>query len=100
MDRPGESAVLLVVDQWEELLGPEGSKSEFAAFHKLLRGVLETPRSPLMVLATIRSDFSDASRNHLAWSGFEWMPFDLGPMAPERFPRARRRTRAQGRAKL
>jgi WD40 repeat protein len=86
VERPGESAVLLVVDQWEELLGPDGTKSEFAAFHRLFRGALETPRSPLMAIATIRSDFSDASRNHPAWRGYDWKPFDLGPMSPDRFP--------------
>ena len=87
--RPGKAATLLVVDQWEELLGPaasEKSEQERAAFHASLRGALEATGSTLLALATVRSDFLDAFQNHPTWRGYKWELLDLSPMPPERFP--------------
>lgn len=51
-----EARVLLVIDQFEELLGDE-SDSVSSRFLELLRGAADHPAAPLQILVTLRSDF-------------------------------------------
>ena len=51
-----DASVLLVIDQFEELLG-HGGEHPSHSFLRLLRLILEAPASPYIVVATLRSDF-------------------------------------------
>jgi TIR domain/Novel STAND NTPase 1 len=51
-----DARVLLVVDQFEELLGREPTADEASRFLGLLRASIEADRSPVTVLCTMRSD--------------------------------------------
>ena len=73
---------LLVVDQFEELLGhPPGHPSHASA--RLLRAAVERPEPPLVVLGTMRSDFLGAFQTDAALGGLEIGGQSLGPMPPE-----------------
>lgn len=98
----GQAAVLLVVDQWEELFGPASEEAERdrAAFHAVLRRVVEVPDSPLVILATLRSDYFEAFQKHKDWVGLarkERETFILDPMPAERFSQVVEGPTARGR---
>jgi hypothetical protein len=77
-----EVRILLVVDQFEELLGhPEDHPaSRFLAF---LRAATEQPGSPLLVLGTLRSDFLGAFQKSPGLLDLRFETLSLGPMSPE-----------------
>ena len=58
-----DATVLLVIDQFEELLG-DAASSEAKVFCEFLRALLEAPENGLLVLCTIRSDFLSDFLSH------------------------------------
>ncbi len=79
-----ESTVLLVIDQVEESLGYTSEDQE-GLFLPLLRTVLETPNSPIMVIGTLRSDFLDAFQNHFALRDLSFESFAVSPLSASGF---------------
>jgi WD40 repeat protein len=75
--------VLIVIDQFEELLGREEKDEEAGRFLELLRVSIETDHSPLMVLATMRSDFLGLFQRNAALRGIDFESLSLGPMKIE-----------------
>ncbi len=85
-----DAAVLLVIDQLEELFAPgAGNEAAHAAarFRGELRAALEAPGTPLFVLATLRSDFLGSFQAAPELLGLPFEDVPLGPMPPERLPR-------------
>ncbi len=93
-DRP-RATLLLPIDQLEELLAPksqvktshvenqsgENSAPECARFLAFLRTALETPHSPLRVLATLRSDFLGSFQGHHELRELSFESLTVGPMS-------------------
>ncbi len=78
--RRGEARVLLPIDQFEELLGhPQDHPA--SRFLRLLRASLDEPGNPLLVLATLRSDFLGSFQSSPALSGLRYESLSLGPMS-------------------
>lgn len=78
-----EARVLLVVDQFEELLGERASSAANAEFLTLLRRSVEAPDSPLMALATMRSDFLGLLQRNPVLRGMDYESLSLGPISTE-----------------
>ncbi len=72
--------VLIVIDQFEELLGREDSDGRVGAFLTLIRASLEAEHSPVTVLCTMRSDFLGLFQHHPALQGADFESLSLGPM--------------------
>ena len=79
-----EASVLLMIDQFEELLegGPAG---EAARLLKLLRTPLELLDSPVMVLGTLRLDFIAQLQEQSSLRGLRFESLQLGPLSEEGF---------------
>ena len=77
-----ESRVLLVIDQFEELLGhgPDHANSRFL---HLLRTGLDRPGSSLLALGTMRSDFLGAFQKSPALLDMRYEALSLGPMSTD-----------------
>lgn len=79
-----EAGVLLVIDQLEEILrsreGDEGRR-----FLSFLRAASETRRSPLTLLATLRSDFLGDFQSHPALRELSFASLSVGPLSVEGF---------------
>jgi hypothetical protein len=77
-----EARVLLVIDQFEELLGhsPDHPNSRFL---RLLRASLETSGSPLVAIGTMRSDFLEAFQKSPDLLDLRYESLSLGPMSTE-----------------
>ncbi len=75
-----EARVLLVIDQFEEMLGHNESDGLYHRFLTLLRASLEVDNSPLMALGTMRSDFLGVFQRHAALRGIDFESLSLGPM--------------------
>jgi hypothetical protein len=75
-----EARVLLVIDQFEEMLGQDESDGLFHRFLTLLRASVEVENSPLMALGTMRSDFLGVFQRHPALRGIDFESLSLGPM--------------------
>jgi WD40 repeat protein len=79
--RPG-AQVLLTVDQLEELFAqPEDHPAN--AFLGLLRAALDAPGGPVVLLATMRSDYLGELQRAPELLGLRFETLSLGPMAPE-----------------
>jgi hypothetical protein len=76
----GSARVLLVVDQFEELLGHDDPSHPANRFLALLRTVLEHEQSPIMALATMRSDFLGAFQRTPALRGIDFETLSVGSM--------------------
>lgn len=77
-----DARVLLIIDQFEELLGYDHDPDHAAnRFLTLLRAGLEANGSPLLVLGTMRTDFLEALQRCKALQGFDFQSLSLGPMA-------------------
>lgn len=78
-----EARVLLIVDQFEELLGHAGDSSSGGAdrFLALLRDAIERPNSPLLVLGTMRSDYLGHFQRNGALLDVRYESLSLGPMS-------------------
>ncbi len=72
--------VLLVIDQFEELLGPEQVDEGARGFLELLRASVEAEHTPLTVLCTMRSDFLGLFQRHPVLQGVDFESLSLGPM--------------------
>ncbi|MEL6865738.1 MAG: toll/interleukin-1 receptor domain-containing protein [Bacteroidota bacterium] len=81
----GQNAhVLLIIDQFEELLGRSKEGDPIGNhFLTLLRKTMEVPGSPIMALGTMRSDFLSAFQRHRALRGIDYESLSLGPVKPE-----------------
>jgi hypothetical protein len=79
-----EATVVLIVDQFEELLGtdPSGAASRFL---ELIWTVTEQSGMQILTVATLRSDFLGALQAHTAARGLEFENVLLGPMGPAEF---------------
>ena len=76
-----EARVLLVIDQFEELLGHEDTVGDANRFLDLVRTALETEHSPLMALGTMRSDFLGLFQRNRALLGIDFESLSVGPMS-------------------
>ena len=76
VERPN-AKVLLVVDQFEELLGD----NDVLAFLTNLRRVVEHSHAPAVVLGTMRSDFLDRFQNSGPLLDLRYEVLSLGPMS-------------------
>ena len=83
-----EASVLLVIDQFEELFA-ESVQQEAGQFLTLLRTALGRSDSPLLVVATMRSEFLGQLQARPELSGFffesTFKSYPLGPMATDAF---------------
>jgi len=75
--------VLVVVDQFEELLGQDAATAQTDDFLAFLRRSVEAPDSPIMVLGTMRSDFLGLLQRNPALRGMDFESLSLGPMSSE-----------------
>ena len=78
-----DARVLLVIDQFEELLGREQTANAASRLLELLRASIESDKSPLMVLSTMRSDFLGLFQRKAALQGVDFESLSLGPMRIE-----------------
>lgn len=76
-----EARVLLIVDQFEELLG-HADDHPCSRFLGLLRAAVEGPDAPVLVLGTMRSDFLGTFQKSPALLDLRYESLSLGPMAP------------------
>jgi formylglycine-generating enzyme required for sulfatase activity len=79
-----ETTVLLMIDQYEELL-TLGAHEEGNRFLAFLRAVLDRRDSGLMVLATLRSDFLGSFQEHPAMRGLRVETVQVPQMAVDDF---------------
>ncbi len=80
-----DGAVLLIVDQLEEVFGtPEGPESH-ALLQLLLDASADVLASPIVVLATMRSDFLDAFQQVEVAGELQYEKVTLDPMPRSRF---------------
>ncbi|HEX6200885.1 MAG TPA: WD40 repeat domain-containing protein, partial [Thermoanaerobaculia bacterium] len=80
--RRAGAQVLLTVDQLEELFGhPETHPAN--AFLRQLRAALDAPGGPVVLLATMRSDYLGELQRSPELLGLRFETLSLGPMAPE-----------------
>jgi hypothetical protein len=75
-----EATLLVVIDQFKELLG-RVQDEEAAAFMRLLRAWSEAADAPLLCVATLRSDFLGAFQTEAALQGLDHKPIMLAPVA-------------------
>ena len=82
---PSEATVVVVIDQFEELLGHDDKGPEHPAnrFLSLLRDALEADDSPILGLATMRSDYLGSFQRCGALVGVGFASLSVGPMAKE-----------------
>ena len=80
-NRP-EARVLLLIDQFEELLG-HGPEHPNTRFLQLLRHSLDRPSGPILALGTMRSDFLSQFQNSPALLDVRYESLSVGPMSPE-----------------
>lgn len=78
-----DAQVLVVIDQFEELLGQLGSNAQTAHFLHLLAASLDVEGSPITVFVTMRSDFLESFQHANAGLGMDFETLSLGPMAVE-----------------
>ena len=78
-----DARVLLVIDQFEEMLGFESTNEDVHRFLELLRSSLEFDATPIVTIATMRSDFLEAFQRHPALRGINFQTLSLGPMKIE-----------------
>ena len=78
-----EARVVLVVDQFEELLGEDAAADQADEFLTLLRRTVEAPDSPVVVLGTMRSDFLGLLQRNPALRGMDYESLSLGPISTE-----------------
>jgi hypothetical protein len=77
-----EATVVLVVDQFEELLGHDADHPA-TRFLALLRQVLTNEHCPLLIIGTMRSDFLGVLQACSSLPGMGFRSFSVGPMGRE-----------------
>ena len=78
-----DARMLLVIDQFEEMLGFEETNENIRRFLQLLRSSLEIEATPIVTIATMRSDFLEAFQRHSVLRGIDFQTLSLGPMKVE-----------------
>ena len=77
-----DARVILVIDQFEELLGhPEDHPA--SRFLALLRASIERPHSPLLIIGTMRSDFLGQFQKNPILLDIRYETLSLGPMSSD-----------------
>jgi WD40 repeat protein len=79
-NRRENARLLVVIDQFEELLDRPAEHPSHTLL-ALLRSLIESPSCPILVLATMRSDFLGEFQNDPALLGVRYAGLSLGPMA-------------------
>ncbi|MFN0148624.1 MAG: TIR domain-containing protein [Dehalococcoidia bacterium] len=82
LSRSSEARVLLIVDQFEELLGPD-AEARAGPFLGLLRRAAAGADSPIVVLGTMRSDYLGTFQGHHELLDLRFEALSLGPMSRE-----------------
>lgn len=72
--------VLIVIDQFEELLSRNKSKQTMHNFLHLMRHSIEADDSPLIILGTMRSDFLGQFQHNEVLRGIDFESLSIGPM--------------------
>lgn len=72
--------VLIVIDQFEELLSRKKAKKIMNSFLRLMRHSIEAEHTPLMVLGTMRSDFLGQFQHNDELRGIDFESLSIGPM--------------------
>ena len=72
--------VVLVIDQFEELLGRKDIDDHANRFLALLRASIEVDHRPLISLGTMRSDFLGLFQQNAAMHGIDFESLSLAPM--------------------
>ncbi len=78
-----EASVLLVLDQMEELFSGDTPAEEAAAFLRMSTSALSAAGSPLLAIATMRSELLAHFQNHEVTRTFPFESFLLGQMPAE-----------------
>ncbi|MBT8079149.1 MAG: TIR domain-containing protein [Gammaproteobacteria bacterium] len=78
-----DARVLVVVDQFEELLGEGAAASDAEIFLRFLRESFEEADSPVVILGTMRSDFLGLFQRHPVLRGVDYESLSLGPMSTQ-----------------
>ena len=73
-----EASVVLVIDQFEELLG-QAAEHPASRFLASLREAIEAPSSPLLVIGTMRSDYLGEFQRSAPLLGLEFKSQSVGP---------------------
>jgi len=81
LDRPN-ARLLLVIDQFEELIEPVDESAGDSRFLEFIRTTIESSDSPITVLGTMRSDFLGAFQRHPQLRGIDFESLSLGPVKP------------------
>ena len=77
-----EATVVLVIDQFEELLGHD-AKHPASRFLAMLRAAMETEDSPLLVIGTMRSDYLGVLQRSAPLQGLGFKSLSVGPMSKD-----------------
>jgi WD40 repeat protein len=83
-----DARVLLVIDQFEELLGQDHDREGVGRFLTMVRSAIEAEHSPLMTLGTMRSDFLARFQHEPALLGIDFESLSVGPMTIDGMRRA------------
>lgn len=75
-----DASIVLVIDQFEELLGHPGDHPA-SRFLALLRGAVEAEHSPLLVIGTMRSDHLDSFQRCAPLQGLGFKSLAVGPVS-------------------
>lgn len=80
-----EASVLLIIDQFEELLGHDDKSPDHPAnaFLRLLYQGTETDDHPPLILGTMRSDYLEALQKSESLQGIGFKSLSVGPMSHE-----------------
>ncbi|MBL8482884.1 MAG: TIR domain-containing protein, partial [Rhodocyclaceae bacterium] len=76
-----EASLLVAIDQFEELLVPAGDLQSLA-FLRMLDAVAARPEAPVVIVATMRSDFLGALQTHPALQHLAYEALPLSQIAP------------------
>jgi WD40 repeat protein len=87
LKRPG-TRVIIVIDQFEELLAAGTDDPRMEHFLAMIQTSLEAKDNPLQVFATMRSDYLDAFQQINARIRLDYDTMSLGPLAPDMLQRA------------
>ena len=77
-----ETSVVLVIDQFEELLGHDGEHPA-SRFLAMLRTAMEAEDSPLLVVGTMRSDYLGVLQRSAPLQGLGFKSLSVGPMSKD-----------------
>jgi formylglycine-generating enzyme required for sulfatase activity len=78
-----QARVLLVIDQFEELLGHDDARHAANLFMTLLNAALDNEQSQILVLASMRSDYLDILQHNHAFQGVAFKNLVLGPLSQQ-----------------